>query len=143
MFQAFCKSRHLSDFPTIYKKLANLRSYFYQKSKKITKCQILYQNTVTYVNIMKYIFTFQFEAEFRRFMIKRNELTTYQEFRQFVNNIHKMNDIQFLISYVDKDGDILPINNDDNYARALSVIEPLLRLILRRKGTSKLLLKEV
>ncbi|KAM7249153.1 hypothetical protein ACFE04_019391 [Oxalis oulophora] len=76
----------------------------------------------------------EFEAEFRRFMIKRNEMTMYQDFRMFVNTIHKLNEIQFLISYVDKDGDILPINNDDNYARALSVAEPLLRLILRRKG---------
>lgn len=78
---------------------------------------------------------FQFEAEFRRFMIKKNELTTYQDFRTFVNTIHKLHEIQFLVSYVDKDGDVLPINNDDNYARALSVAEPLLRLILRRKGT--------
>lgn len=83
-----------------------------------------------------FLFLFQFEAEFRRFMIKRNEMTMYQDFRMFVNTIHKLNEIQFLISYVDKDGDILPINNDDNYARALSVAEPLLRLILRRKGAS-------
>lgn len=50
--------------------------------------------------------------------------------------MHKLHDITFLISYVDpKDEDVLPINNDDNYARALLTAKPLLRIIIRRKGT--------
>lgn len=44
--------------------------------------------------------------------------------------------MQFLISYVDpRDNDLLPINNDDNFGRAISTARPLLRIILQRKGT--------
>lgn len=78
---------------------------------------------------------FQFEAEFRRFTLKKSEVETYDDFRTFLEKMHKLNDLPFLISYVDpKDEDILPINNDDNYARALLIAKPLLRIIIRRKG---------
>ncbi len=46
-----------------------------------------------------------------------------------------MKSCPFLISYTDpKDGDLLPINNDDNFARALHTAAPLLRVFLQRKG---------
>lgn len=79
----------------------------------------------------------EFEAEFRRFTLKKSEVETYDDFRTFLEKMHKLNDLPFLISYVDpKDEDILPINNDDNYARALLIAKPLLRIIIRRKGES-------
>lgn len=46
-----------------------------------------------------------------------------------------MEDFQFLISYIDpRDNDLLPINNDDNFHRALTTARPLLRVIIQRKG---------
>lgn len=67
--------------------------------------------------------------------MQRSETETYQDFRKFLEQMHKLHDIVFHISYVDpKDDDILPINNDDNYARAISASKFLLRIIIRRKG---------
>lgn len=76
----------------------------------------------------------QFDAEFRRFSINRADVKTYEDFRTFIETLHRLSEVPFLISYSDpKDGDLLPINNDDNLARALTV-KPLLRIILQRKG---------
>ena len=51
--------------------------------------------------------------------------------------MHKINGLQFLISYIDpRDNDLLPINNDDNFHRAITIARPLLRLIIQRKGDS-------
>ncbi|XP_029012603.1 partitioning defective 6 homolog beta isoform X2 [Betta splendens] len=38
-----------------------------------------------------------------------------------------------LVCYADVHGDLLPINNDDNYHKAISTASPLLRLFLQRK----------
>lgn len=52
-----------------------------------------------------------------------------------MERLHHLNNLQFLISYVDpRDNDLLPINNDDNYGRALSTAKPLLRVMVQRKG---------
>lgn len=52
-----------------------------------------------------------------------------------VEKLHRLNNLQFLISYVDpRDNDLLPINNDDNYGRAISTAKPLLRVMVQRKG---------
>lgn len=49
-----------------------------------------------------------------------------------------MKNLQFLISYIDpRDMDLLPINNDDNYGRAISTAKPILRVIVQRKGKKK------
>lgn len=41
----------------------------------------------------------------------------------------------FVASYTDpKDGDLLPLNNDDNLGIALQKAKPLLRVIIQRKG---------
>lgn len=46
-----------------------------------------------------------------------------------------MKNLQFLISYIDpRDNDLLPINNDDNFGRAISTAKPILRVIVQRKG---------
>jgi len=80
----------------------------------------------------------QFEAEFRRFSIERTSKVTFDEFRSLLERIHRIEDIPFLISYTDpKDGDLLPINNDDNLSLALQNARPLLRVLIQRKGTSQ------
>lgn len=45
--------------------------------------------------------------------------------------------VPFHISYIDpRDNDLLPINNDDNYHRALTTARPLMRIIIQKKGDS-------
>ena len=61
-------------------------------------------------------------------------MAKFDEFYQLVERLHGLNGIQFNIFYTDKDGDLLPINNDMNLARVLQVTMGLLRLILQRKG---------
>ncbi|XP_048484236.1 partitioning defective protein 6 isoform X3 [Plutella xylostella] len=79
----------------------------------------------------------KFDAEFRRFSLSRSERLKYEEFRALIEKLHRLHDVAFLVSYTDpRDGDLLPINNDDNLARALMNAKPLLRVIVQRKGDS-------
>ncbi|XP_013788218.1 partitioning defective protein 6-like [Limulus polyphemus] len=78
-----------------------------------------------------------FEAEFRRFSVERSKLTKYEEFYKQIEQLHKLYDLPFTICYSDPiHGDLLPINNDDNFVRAVSAAKPLLRIIIQRKGES-------
>lgn len=80
-------------------------------------------------------FFFQFDAEFRRFSIVRDTLVHFEEFRGLIERLHRLKDIAFLISYTDpRDGDQLPINNDENLRRAITNARPLLRIFVQRKG---------
>ncbi|GBP20891.1 Partitioning defective protein 6 [Eumeta japonica] len=79
----------------------------------------------------------KFDAEFRRFSLNRSERLKYEEFRALIEKLHRLHDVTFLLSYTDpRDGDLLPINNDDNLARAILTAKPLLRVIIQRKGDS-------
>ncbi|XP_063542626.1 partitioning defective protein 6 [Cydia strobilella] len=79
----------------------------------------------------------KFDAEFRRFSLNRSEKLKYEDFKGLIEKLHRLHDVTFLISYTDpRDGDLLPINNDDNLARALLTARPLLRVIIQRKGDS-------
>lgn len=40
------------------------------------------------------------------------------------------------MGYADIHGDLLPINNDDNYHKAVSTANPLLRIFIQKKGKS-------
>lgn len=81
---------------------------------------------------------FQFDAEFRRWSIKRSEIKTFEDFSSLVQRLHQLNNMEFLISYIDpRDNDLLPINNDDNFGRAISTAKPLLRVIVQRKGINR------
>ncbi|XP_046737961.1 partitioning defective protein 6 [Diprion similis] len=80
----------------------------------------------------------KFDAEFRRFSLNRNETIRYEDFKNLLAKLHQLDaDFSFLISYTDpRDGDLLPINNDDNLGRALLTAKPVLRIIIQRKGDS-------
>lgn len=59
----------------------------------------------------------------------------FEEFHSLIERLHHLKDIAFLISYTDpRDGDQLPINNDENLRRALTNARPLLRIFVARKG---------
>ena len=86
------------------------------------------------------IFTFfffiylQFDADNIRFSVNRNEV--YEEFRKILAEGHEIGpELNFLIYYTDPtDGDLLPINNDNNLARALSATKPVLRVFITREA---------
>ena len=77
----------------------------------------------------------QLEAEFRRFNVKRDSITGFEEFFELVQCIHRLYAVPFDIFYRDPlHGDLLPINNTENCIHALNTAQPLLRLFLQRKG---------
>merc|ERR1719367_2084353 len=85
----------------------------------------------------------KFDAEFRRFALDRDKYRTFESFRDLLEVLHLLKgspsenvpSTPFLISYIDpKDNDLLPINNTDNYLRAMRMSKPLLRLVVQRQG---------
>jgi len=78
----------------------------------------------------------KFDAEFRRFAVQLNEFPLFEDFQAMLAEVHLLsNDPTFHISYIDpKDNDLLPINNTDNYLRAMKNAKPPLRLVIQRQG---------
>uniref|UniRef100_A0A8C3SRD9 Par-6 family cell polarity regulator alpha n=1 Tax=Chelydra serpentina TaxID=8475 RepID=A0A8C3SRD9_CHESE len=75
-----------------------------------------------------------FDAEFRRFAMKRSSVGGFQEFYQLIQTVHQIPCVDVLLGYTDVHGDLLPINNDDNYHKALSSANPLLRIIIQKRA---------
>lgn len=65
----------------------------------------------------------------------RTQATQFTEFYSLVKDSHHLPaDMPFTISYTDpRNGDLLPINNNDNLMRAFSTALPLLRLFIYRE----------
>lgn len=78
----------------------------------------------------------QFDADIIRFSINRNDSTSCEDFRKLLAERHDIGpDLKFNIWYTDPtDGDLLPINNDNNLARAIVAAKPLLRILIQRQG---------
>ncbi|KAM8751406.1 partitioning defective 6 homolog alpha isoform 1-T1 [Acanthopagrus schlegelii] len=76
----------------------------------------------------------KFEAEYRRFALKRNGPGGFREFYRLLQTIHRIPGVDVLLGYADIHGDLLPINNDDNFHKAVSSANPLLRIIITKKG---------
>lgn len=64
----------------------------------------------------------------------RSKPGRFDEFYGLLQHVHRIPNVDLLVGYADVHGDLLPINNDDNYHKAMSVAAPLLRLFLQRKG---------
>ncbi|XP_003978223.2 partitioning defective 6 homolog beta [Takifugu rubripes] len=75
----------------------------------------------------------KFGAEFRRFSLDRSKPGRFNEFYGLLQHVHHIPNVELLVGYADVHGDLLPINNDDNYYKAISTASPLLRLFLQRK----------
>ncbi|XP_030367054.1 partitioning defective 6 homolog beta-like [Strigops habroptila] len=76
----------------------------------------------------------KFDAEFRRFAMKRSGTGSFQDFYCLLQMVHQIPRVDVLLGYTDVHGDLLPINNDDNYHKALSSANPLLRVIIQKKA---------
>ena len=77
---------------------------------------------------------FQFDAEFRRFSVDRSKVTKFDDFSQIITKLHLLQNDPFVITYTDIHGDLLPINNDDNFGLALATAKPVLRILVQKKG---------
>lgn len=75
----------------------------------------------------------KFGAEFRRFSLDRSKPGRFDEFLGLLQHVHRIPNMEVLVGYADVHGDLLPINNDDNYHLAIATASPLLRLFLQRK----------
>ncbi|TGZ53997.1 Partitioning defective 6-like protein gamma [Temnothorax longispinosus] len=77
----------------------------------------------------------KFDADIIRFSMNRNKPMSYEDFGKLLAQRHDLGaDFSFSIWYTDTDGDPLPINNDNNLARALANAKCLLRIFIHRKG---------
>lgn len=76
----------------------------------------------------------QFDSEFRRFALPKDNKQSFEDFLTLVGRLHGLQKIPFDITYTDPEGDLLPINNNENYARALTTARPVLRLCIQRRG---------
>ncbi|XP_056334524.1 partitioning defective 6 homolog alpha [Danio aesculapii] len=75
----------------------------------------------------------KFEGEYRRFALKKISAGGFQEFYQLLQTIHRIPGVDVLLGYADIHGDLLPINNDYNFHKALSSANPLLRIIVQKR----------
>uniref|UniRef100_H3AHQ4 PB1 domain-containing protein n=1 Tax=Latimeria chalumnae TaxID=7897 RepID=H3AHQ4_LATCH len=75
-----------------------------------------------------------FGAEFRRFSVDRCKPGKFEEFYKLILHVHRIANMDIMIGYADVHGDLLPINNDDNFFKAVSTANPLLRIFIQRQG---------
>ncbi|MBN3295328.1 PAR6G protein, partial [Amia calva] len=72
-------------------------------------------------------------AEFRRFSVDRFKPGKFEEFYKLILHIHRITNMEVMLGYADVHGDLLPINNDDNFCKAVSTANPLLRVFIQRQ----------
>jgi len=81
-----------------------------------------------------FLSSLQYGAEFRRFAVDRVKPGKFEEFYKLILHVHRIANMEVMIGYADIHGDLLPINNDDNFCKAVSTAHPLLRIIIQRQG---------
>ncbi|CAL8298697.1 unnamed protein product [Lota lota] len=75
----------------------------------------------------------KYGAEFRRFSVDRVKPGKFEEFSKLIMHVHRIANMEVMIGYADVHGDLLPINNDDNFCKAVSMAHPLLRIFIQRQ----------
>ncbi|CAM4898176.1 unnamed protein product [Rotaria socialis] len=75
----------------------------------------------------------KFGAEFRRFELDRKNPIKFDDFHKLIEDLHGLQNIAFHITYLDKDGELLSINNDTIIEHMLRVYSGLLRIFVQRK----------
>ncbi|XP_054981958.1 partitioning defective 6 homolog gamma [Sorex araneus] len=75
----------------------------------------------------------KFGAEFRRFSLDRHKPGKFEDFYKLVVHTHHISSTDVTIGYADVHGDLLPINNDDNFCKAVSSANPLLRVFIQKR----------
>ena len=85
-------------------------------------------------SLLIFFLSLQYGAEFRRFSVDRVKPGKFEEFYKLILHIHRIANMEVMIGYADIHGDLLPINNDDNFCKAVSTAHPLLRIFIQRQG---------
>lgn len=85
-----------------------------------------------------YVLSLQYGAEFRRFSVDRVKPGKFEDFYKLIVHVHRIANMEVMIGYADIHGDLLPINNDDNFCKAVSTAHPLLRVFIQRQGEDEL-----
>uniref|UniRef100_G3RKJ5 Par-6 family cell polarity regulator gamma n=1 Tax=Gorilla gorilla gorilla TaxID=9595 RepID=G3RKJ5_GORGO len=80
----------------------------------------------------------KFGAEFRRFSLDRHKPGKFEDFYKLVVHTHRISSSDVTIGYADVHGDLLPINNDDNFCKAVSSANPLLRVFIQKRDDGAL-----
>ncbi|XP_076851472.1 par-6 family cell polarity regulator gamma b [Brachyhypopomus gauderio] len=75
----------------------------------------------------------KYGAEFRRISVDRAKPGKFEEFFKLILHIHRIANMEVMIGYADVHGDLLPINNDENFSKAVSTAHPLLRIFIQRQ----------
>ncbi|NP_001124131.1 par-6 family cell polarity regulator gamma a [Danio rerio] len=73
----------------------------------------------------------KYGAEFRRFSVDRYEPGRYKDFYRLIVRLHQLWHTDVFIGYADVHGELLPINNDDNFCKAVSSTQSLLRIFIQ------------
>lgn len=88
-------------------------------------------------------------VEFRRYALRKEDVQSFDSFYKKIEHFHQLSAIPFVIFYTDSEDFFLPINNDDNLAKAISSAKhiilhdtqsvpfkrPFLKLFIEKKGT--------
>ena len=95
-------------------------------------------NSLLHVNLLQV--KSKYQAEFRRFSIDV-ERDTFEDFFQKIESLHHLVNFAFVITYTDPvHGDLLPINNADNFAKAKKFCQSsLMRVYIHRKDNLNLI----
>ncbi|XP_056617959.1 par-6 family cell polarity regulator gamma a [Triplophysa dalaica] len=73
----------------------------------------------------------KYGAEFRRFSLDRSDPGKYRDFHRLIVGFHHLWQMDVLIGYADVHGELLPINNDDNFWKAVTSTQYLLRIFIQ------------
>ncbi|XP_010872097.2 par-6 family cell polarity regulator gamma b [Esox lucius] len=91
------------------------------------------QSSLQYLNCTAVEVKSKYGAEFRRFSVDRFKPGKFEEFYKLIMHVHRIANMEVMIGYADVHGDLLPINNDDNFCKAVSTAHPLLRVFIQRQ----------
>nr|XP_046217947.1 partitioning defective 6 homolog gamma-like [Oncorhynchus gorbuscha] len=91
------------------------------------------QSSLQYLDCIAVEVKSKYGAEFRRFSVDRFKPGKFEDFYKLVMHVHRISNMEVMIGYADIHGDLLPINNDDNFCKAVSTAHPLLRVFIQRQ----------
>lgn len=67
----------------------------------------------------------------------RCEPGRYKDFYRLIVRLHHLWQMDVHIGYADVQGELLPINNDDNFCKAVTSTQYLLRIFIQLQGTGR------
>lgn len=108
-----------------------------------------YLNNNKYLNYDFISIKSKIGVEYRRYSLQREDVQSFENFYKKIEQFHQLSAIPFVVFYTDAENFFLPINNDDNLAKAITSAKhiilhdsqavpfkrPFLKLFIEKKGT--------